>query len=323
MLEAPTLKAISKTLPLILRTQGQQRLMILIYHRVLERHDYMRPSEPDERQFDWQMRLLSRYLHPLSLSEATRRLADGTLPERAVCVTFDDGYADNLKVALPVLQRWGIPATVYVATGFLDGGRMWNDTVIESVRTIKSEQLDLAAFDLGFFNLADEAARRQSAQQVLVAIKHLDPQQRSDVTRHIASLADELPGDLMLESGQLRELHGSGIEIGAHTHNHPILASLDDDAAVAEIATGKARLEDIINAPVESFAYPNGQPGKDFHPCHRDSLAGLGFNCAVTTQQGVAAADTDPFMLPRFTPWDRQPARFLARLLLNGRNLVV
>ena len=127
--------ALGRGLPHLLRTAGKQRLSILIYHRVLQSPDPLRPGEPIVDEFRQRMNLLRRYFNPLPLVEAIDRLQAGELPERAVCVTFDDGYADNESVALPILKKSGIPATVFVATGFLNGGQMWNDTVIESIRT--------------------------------------------------------------------------------------------------------------------------------------------------------------------------------------------
>ena len=85
----------------------------------------------------------------IPLLDAVRHSAAGTLPPRAACITFDDGYADNAEVALPILQRHKLHATFFVATGFLNGGRMWNDTIIELVRRAPDGVLDFSAFGLG------------------------------------------------------------------------------------------------------------------------------------------------------------------------------
>lgn len=312
----------ARVLPHLLNPFGPQRLMILIYHRVLPEPDPMRPSEPDVLEFQWQMALLAKHFSPLGLQEAHARLKSGDLPRNAVCVTFDDGYADNAELAQPILQEFAIPATVFVSTAFLNGGRMWNDTVIEAVRRIRGDFLDLSRFDLEAVPLGAPDQRLQSARKVLVAIKHMDIARRQEVTDFIASQARNLPGNLMMTNQQVRAMSTAGVEIGAHTHSHPILASLSDDAAAKEIAEGKERLESVIDAPVNTFAYPNGRPGLDFKPVHRDCLPGLGFNVAVTTQKGVATGKTDPYMLPRFTPWDRSPGKFAVRLLLNTRCVV-
>jgi len=94
------------------------RLSILIYHQVLDSPDPMRPGTPDAHSFHWQMQLLRRHFRPLSLDRATRLLRAGALPPRSVCVTFDDGYRNNLDIAAPILRQFDLPATVFVATSF-------------------------------------------------------------------------------------------------------------------------------------------------------------------------------------------------------------
>jgi peptidoglycan/xylan/chitin deacetylase (PgdA/CDA1 family) len=110
------------------------RLSILIFHRVLPKADPLFPDEVDAERFDHICAWVRQWFNVLPLPDAARRLREGSLPPRALAITFDDGYADNFDVALPILQRHGLVASFFVATGFIDGGRMWNDTLIESVR---------------------------------------------------------------------------------------------------------------------------------------------------------------------------------------------
>ena len=125
------------------------RLVALFYHRVLAAPDPMLPTEPDARIFDAQMQALGGMFNVLPMDEAVARLAEGRLPPRAACITFDDGYRDNLQIAAPILPPHGMTATFFVASGFLDGGRMFNDTVRESVRRLASGEHDLSWLELG------------------------------------------------------------------------------------------------------------------------------------------------------------------------------
>jgi peptidoglycan/xylan/chitin deacetylase (PgdA/CDA1 family) len=247
---------------------------------------------------------------------------DRTLPERAVCVTFDDGYADNAETALPILKRYGVPATVFIATRFLNGGRMWNDTVVESIRHMRGDLLDLKEVGLGTYKICSRDERRQSANKLLTDIKHMEINRRQEITDYVSEISQNLPDDLMMSDDRVKQLHEAGIEIGGHTHSHPILSSVKEADAYSEIERGKKYLEKLIGKTVSSFAYPNGRPSQDFLPTHRNMVAELGFSMAVTTEPGVASNETDLFMIPRFTPWDKTPAKFLARLLLNTRNLL-
>jgi peptidoglycan/xylan/chitin deacetylase (PgdA/CDA1 family) len=300
----------------------KNRLSILIYHRVLSEADFMRPGEIDGQAFSWHMELLARFCSVLPLDRALDLLKRNALPPAAVCITFDDGYADNAVNALPILQRWNLPATFFVATGFLDGGRMWNDSIIEALRTVPGDWLDLRALGLGGYSLKTPEERAGAAALLLTQLKHLPPGQRQEYTDHIISVGKSLPTDLMMTSEQLRTLKASGMEIGGHTLTHPILANLPKPEAHREIREGKAGLEAIIGEPIRYFAYPNGKPGSDYLPEHAEIVAECGFEAALSTRWGVAASTADVWQLPRFTPWDRTPMRFMARLMGNCRNPV-
>lgn len=299
-----------------MRLAPTPRLSILIYHRVLAQPDPLFPGEVDALTFDRQLGLLKRCFKIMSLLDAVRSLENGTLPRRAACITFDDGYADNAQVALPILQRHGLCATFFIATGFLDGGQMWNDQVIELVRAAAGDRLDLYANGLGCFDIGSLPMRRQAISALLDALKYLPPEQRRERVQRICGASRNI--GLMMTSAQVLELHRAGMTIGAHTVNHPILARISDQAARTEIAQGRNELERIIESPVSLFAYPNGKPVDDYGPNHVAIVKQLGFQAAVATTWGAAGSTADRFQLPRFTPWDRNRLRFLLRM---GQNM--
>lgn len=294
-------------------------LSILIYHRVLARPDPLCPGLPDGAEFERHLRLLKRYFRVLAPLEAVRRLADGSLPRRAACITFDDGYADNVEVALPLLQRHGMQACFFIASGYLNGGQMWNDGVIERVRHAAGAELDLEEFGLGRFAVGSDAHKRAAIGAILGRIKYLPFHQRLALVTQM-QLRARCPArtDLMMRSRDVTALHRAGMEIGGHTQSHPILAAMSDSAARADIASGKRQLENLTGAPLRLFAYPNGKAGQDYGARHVEIVKGLGFEAAVATDWGAARPGADLFQLPRFTPWDRGTLRFLLRM---GRNL--
>ncbi|BBB28757.1 polysaccharide deacetylase family protein [Neptunomonas japonica] len=315
------LKAISVALPLVLKTKGKQHLSILIYHRVLPEYDFMRPSEPTIKEFDWQMSLVSRYFTPLSLARALELMDRGELPENAICVTFDDGYADNESCALPILKKWKIPATVFVSTGFINGGRMWNDTVVETIKCA-GEYIDLRKVGLDEYAFKDSESKRTVAQKILTEIKHREVGQRAETVDFIESLAKQsLPNDLMATDQQILNLDAAGVEIGGHTVNHPILAKLNDARAEQEIIDGKVHLESVLSKKLRYFAYPNGKLGDDYLESQVRIVKEAGFEAAVSTTWGVSTRNSDRYQLARFTPWDKSPDKFLLRLLLNQKSV--
>ncbi|MFO8155711.1 MAG: polysaccharide deacetylase family protein [Thiohalospira sp.] len=294
------------------------RLSILIYHRVLAEPDALLPGVPDAATFRWHMRFLRRHFNPLPLDEAVQRLRAGSLPSRAVCVTFDDGYADNATVALPVLREEGVPATFFIATAYLNGGRMFNDTVIETIRRLPQGSVDLEPEGLGVREIHGDPDRRQLAGEVILALKYLELEERR---ARAAALGErfgvKLPDDLMMTDAQVRDLADNGMGIGGHTLTHPILARLPREAAFHEMRAGKEALERLLERPVTLFAYPNGRPGKDYSPEHVAMARDLGFEAACSTAWGTARRDSDPYQLPRFTPWDPTPFRFGLRMTRN------
>lgn len=293
-------------------------LSILIYHRVVAEPDPLAPDQVCAREFDWQLAALSRWFKVLSLREAVTRLRDGTLPIRSACVTFDDGYADNVTVALPILRQRGVPATFFLAIGFIDGGTMWNDSVIETVRNAQGDTLDARCIGLDMLDISTVGLRRRAIDGLLAALKYLPLEERQKRAEELAAeTSRSLPSDLMMTTEQVRRLHASDMEIGAHTVTHPILSQLDPERAENEIRDGKRRLEAITENPVTLFAYPNGKPGRDYLREHVGMVKSLGFEAAVSTARGVSHAASDPFQLPRFTPWDRTPGRFVLRLFQN------
>jgi len=296
------------------------RLSILIFHRVLSAPDSLLTEAIDARRFSQQMELLGSEFNVLPLGDAVERLVQGRLPPRAACVTFDDGYADNHDVALPILKRAGIPATFFIASGYLEGSRMWNDVVIEAVRQAQGATLDLAHLGLGSHPVGSIEERRAAVHALLKAIKYRPSDERAEIAKGVAATArTDSPANLMMARSQVRALHSAGMEIGGHTVTHPILTRLSPQEAEREMADGKAELEAIIGGPVRLFAYPNGKPTEDFGPEHVALAKRMGFRAAVTTAWGAARRSSDVFQLPRFTPWDRQPSKFALRLLLNTR----
>ena len=293
------------------------RLSILIYHRVLPQTDPMMPDVPDARRFEQRMRALRASFNVLPLGEAATRLREGTLPARAACITFDDGYADNATVALPILQKLGLPATFFVSPGFLNGGRMWNDTVMETARRLPAGPTDLASLNLPTLTVNDAVSRRHLAETVIRATKHLPPQQRQHKVDAFAARVASLPDDLMMTDAQVIQLHQAGMEIGAHTMTHPILAKIDNATAEHEIRDSKLYLEDLLQTNIDLFAYPNGKPVQDYLPQHARMVRALGFRAAVSTAWGVSTHGSDLYQLPRFTPWDTAPLRFQLRLSHN------
>jgi peptidoglycan/xylan/chitin deacetylase (PgdA/CDA1 family) len=298
------------------RARAGEPLSVLIFHRVMDAPDPLQPSEPAADEFEARLAWVKSCFNVISLADGIAGLRSGRLPRRALSITFDDGYRDNAELAAPILVRLGLPATFFVATGFLDGGRMFNDTVIEAVR--RAAGLDLADLGLGQYPLATIQEKRTAIAQILAQVKYKIPHERDTITARIAQRAGALlPDDLMMRSEQVAGLARAGFEIGGHTVNHPILAEIDIAAAKNEIVEGRRQLERITGVPARLFAYPNGRPVQDYRRAHVDLVREAGFAGAVSTARGAARPGADVFQIPRFTPWDHANWRFGLRMARN------
>jgi peptidoglycan/xylan/chitin deacetylase (PgdA/CDA1 family) len=290
------------------------RLAIFIFHRVLATPDPLRPDEPDIVRFERIVKFIRKGYNLMTVSEATRRLLDGSLPTAAACITFDDGYADNFTLAAPILAKWSAPATFFIATGYVEGGCMWNDRVIESLRAENSGILDLSCFGLGRYELENALSRSNALIAILNQLKYFSQEDRETTSVEIGKICG-LPSDHspMMSAEQLRALRKQGMELGAHTDSHPILNRISDTKAKSEIDLSKDRLELLIDQKVTTFAYPNGRPDKDYSMRHAEMVRQAGFLAAVTTEQAIATSASDIFQLPRFTPWDTSITKFALR----------
>lgn len=288
-------------------------LTILLYRRIVGHPDPLFGDVIDARRFERHLRLLRRWFRLLPLAAAVRHLREGTLPSRAACITFDGGHAANVEVALPLLQRHAVAATFFVASGFLDGGYHWSDAVIELVRKAPGARLDLARAGFASYDIGCPQRRRAVIDTLLAALAALPPLERLDRVRAMA----RQPTATMMSADQVLALHRAGMEVGAHSVNHAPLAALSNAQARAEIAQGRARLEQIIQAEVRLFSYPCGKPGCDFELRHANMLRSAGFDAAVTTAAGAAGPRSDPYQLPRFAPWERGTGAFLLGMGAN------
>ena len=300
---------------------SRARLQVLIFHRVLPEPDPIFPEEMHARRFDAICGWLASWFNVLPLDEAVRHLKAGSLPARAACITFDDGYADNYRVAQPILKRHGLTATFFIATNFLDGGRMWNDTIIEAIRGCHKSVLDLTSQGLSRHALDTIANRRAAIDSLIGQIKYRPPEERITITEQLRHLAGgQSSQSLMMTSDEVRAMRHAGMQIGAHTMSHPILARLTDEEAQQEIAGSKRFLEQLLGERVGLVADPNGKPGEDYTPQSVDAVRRLGFDAAVSTRWGALATGGDLYQIPRFTPWDQNRQLFGTRLLFNLRS---
>lgn len=294
------------------------RWTIVMYHRVV-RDPAADPFRlgmcVDLRRFEAQLQYLRSRFTILPVAEAVRRMRQGeSLPPGALSVTFDDGYLDNIENAAPVLESLGIPWTLFVVTGDLDGSTMlWWDRVIASFAG--TSKREVVTTDLGLSGPAQQlplglGRRAATVEDVLGRLWDMEHAIRAACIASIErALAPKLTEPLIarrLNRAQIQRLHARGVEIGAHSVIHPNLGLCDEGATMLEMQQSRSELEAIIQAPVKGFAYPGGRLV--------DATTAIsekcGFDYAMATDTGVNTATEGRFRLKRIGMPDTAMADF-------------
>jgi peptidoglycan/xylan/chitin deacetylase (PgdA/CDA1 family) len=290
--------------------------IVLMYHRVAEPGDDPWGLCVSPCRFAEQMEVLARGARTVPLAALPEAVAAG---RAAVAVTFDDGYADNLSAALPVLERYGIPATVFLATGWVGRPReFWWDELLRLVSAAPPHAGPVGLALKGAPCEWDGAAGRDWLYRVLWRrlrpLPYAEQQAALDAVAAWAGLPRLVrPSHRPLSADGVARLAASPlVEVGAHTVTHPPLAELPPARQAAEIAESRAACEAVAGRPVASFAYPYGS-----HDARSlEAVRAAGFARALTTAGGAVTRDAAPLAMPRVPvgDWDGEAlARRLAR----------
>ena len=276
------------------------RITLLMYHKVNPERDVLGLSISPEF-FEQQLQYLKSRFQVITLKEAASLLAAGELSGEYAVLTFDDGYRDNYDHAFPLLQKYQLPATIFVTVSAVETGHFGWHSFDQAILNSREETLDLTGFDLGAFDIRTRSAREETIRQLHRALKQCDHEKREAVTGKVIAAYSAHAGceRIMLDWNETRTMHDSGlVAIGSHTMTHPILTRVAGDRARWEIAHSKTAIEERLGSQVDLFAYPNGTP-QDFDDGIVDILKGAGYSVACTTTPGSAVGGADPFRLPR------------------------
>lgn len=313
------------------------KAILLLYHRVAEV-----PTDPQllcvsPQHFAEHLEVLRRNYHPLSLGSLRRRLALNLWPPRSVVVTFDDGYADNLHQARPLLETADVPATVFVVAGQVDSSQefWWDELerVLLSTPRLPAQltltingrmhRWDLPGSDEENLHwhvlMTSRPTPRQAAYRELASLlRGMEGEARKRLLEQLVAWtgldANGRSNYRALTGDEVRALAQDGlVEIGAHTVSHPMLSALPLEAQRTEIAHSKRKLEEILGRPVTSFAYPFGGQS-DYTADTARLVREVGFDCACSNFPGLITRGVDPYQLPRFLIRDWDGEEFARRL---------
>ena len=291
--------------------------------RILTYHAFSSDALP---VLDQQCGHIRRYYQPVPMAAVAASLAGEPLPDNALAVTVDDGYA-NFAGAQKIFKKHGIPVAVYLVTDFLDRKMWfwWNRILYAFSHTDCGEfeiVLSLCLAPPARFPLESDAQRQFAADTVIEAVKALPESRRlavcDEVQERLHVQLPELPVEWQpLSWDQVRQLRRDGVEFGAHTKTHPILPAVQDaDELQQEIVWSKKRIEEELDEAVIHFAYPDGQ----FDHRTVDVVRGSGFQTASTTEAGVNF-HPDSMLLRRFSADLQEPLFYFAEVISGLRHL--
>jgi peptidoglycan/xylan/chitin deacetylase (PgdA/CDA1 family) len=300
--------------------------LILGYHRISVQGDFYEVCVSPEN-FAEHLHELRKRTHPIRLSKLVQHLRDGSLPDKAVAITFDDGYTDNLYAAKPLLEKYEIPATVFICTGYM-GREFWWD---ELERLVTCSQTDLGAlrlhaggkqFEWHGANMSlkaeEPAVRHKFCRALYHFLLSLDVGEQNNAMGLIRSWCKVSPPEIstqrairaMTEHELLQLVDGGLIELGAHTRHHPMLPQLSFERQREEIESSKKDLETLLGKRIAGFSYPNGRATMDA----KRLIQEMGFAYACTSLHDVVRPRSDVYELTRFWQQDLNGDQFVKRL---------
>ena len=307
-----------------LRAQVYAGALILGYHRIGTSPEALAENCVSPENFADQLHEIRKHTHPVRLSGLVQHLKDASLPQKAIAITFDDGYADNLYIAKPLLEKYEIPATVFICTGYL-GKEFWWD---ELERLVTCSQTDLRTLHLQVggkqFEWHETNVTLEDGQP---ALRHgfyralnqfllsLDVEDQNHAMGLIRNWSDaSSPGistpRAMSEQELLQLVDGGLIELGAHTRHHPMLPQLSFERQKDEIASSKQDLETLLSEKIAGFSYPNGRATMAAKQLVRET----DFTYACTSLHDVVRPGSDLYELTRFWQQDVDGEMFVKRL---------
>jgi len=264
-------------------------VIVLLYHRVCERHDDCQQLAVSPENFDKQIKFLSQNYPILRFEDNWEKVK-----QTSFVITFDDGYSDNLNNALPILKKYSVPATFFVASENVQSAKeFWWDQLEQIILNTKVE---LDKLDLPI-------SKEEAIIQTQLALKSLAVQERD---AFIVKLARQAGIELKtreeyrpMTTEELKQLDADElVSIGSHTVNHPQLAALKQTEQEYEINTGKTQLENILGHKVNTFSYPFGNID-DFSSVTMEICKQANITKAAANFPGQSHSWTDPYQIPR------------------------
>jgi peptidoglycan/xylan/chitin deacetylase (PgdA/CDA1 family) len=303
------------------------KFAILCYHGIGESGNPLGVA-PTRHLFEAQMRFLRENYRVVSLHEVCSELSSGAKSEPGVAITFDDGYRSAYTVAFSILQKYRLPATVYLTLESVETGQVaWYDRVFLAMAVAPSGKLQLDLQGPWRFQLNSPQDRLRAALEIVAHLRTLPNSRRREccaLLENQIGLPQNALSSRVLTWEEIHTMHQAGISFGSHTLTHPVVSQLAPQELEQELGASKCLLEKKLRIPVLDFAFPFGK-ASDCSPAAHEMLSRCGYRSAVTTISGVNTPQANLFELRRLQVGsDGSLARFafdLGRAFLRAEEL--
>ncbi len=285
------------------------KAFILMYHRVMSSHSelpyFVQPGMyVTTDSFEKQIVYLKGKYKVIFLEDLVIKMKKGEEVGGFCAITFDDGWHDNFTDVFKILKKYQVPATIFIATGFVGTENVfWPEEIcycLEKFITSKSNLNDSPSSVNSFIKEISHfraCVREEFFEKSVETLKVYLPDKRDEILEYFKNVYknEKLPRQ-MLSWSEIKEMYVSGlINLGAHTENHVILDQVSRESAIDEISKSRLEIERQIGVKVKTFAFPNGNQNKSI----RTILSEQGFDAAVTTLKGFVAKNTPLMEIPR------------------------
>ena len=297
------------------RALTKHKAIILAYHGFIS-DEQLTPEENYEGRhleigkFKRQLEYLQRYHHVVSIESLVAHCRDGApLPEHAVAITIDDGYASFSQLALPILKQLNLPAAIFLPTEFLDQQNMlWVDRLEYAASQTDAEKLMVSVGDQHHsFRPVSNGKHEDSLAHLRVIAKQAKNSSRLKMIEELEQQAgvsldggSRVPPHLLpLQWDQVADMVSTElVSVGSHSVSHPILSNCSAEEVQHELEASKRSIEQHVGRPCEVFCYPNGGPA-DLNHTTRRLLQETGYTSALSTMTGGNDPSTDVYELKR------------------------
>lgn len=287
----------------------QNAYHILPYHMIADDPDPFYPQISKNR-FERQIAQLAKHYTVMPLDALVEKARAGESVRRHAAITFDDGFRDNFDIALPILEKYGMSATIFLITGNIESQKApWFIRFRYLFRETNKDRIDISLNGNRFSDeMRTPIQKKAVSDRIMSYFKTCPDTERLEILEELENRLGPVPDspkleNIMLTWDHVKTMAERGIRFGAHTVRHPVMSRVPLPEAAREISDSKKMIESAVGIRVNTFAYPFGRK-EQFTPELFALLEQEGFVCAVSTELGYNSPEEERFALRRNMPWD-------------------